>query len=209
MIYMNTPLSSFLFAGMLVCIPVWIRMIYRNEYVKDLLTIGWVPIFSAMLISSCAGMILERFIEKDAGMALLSPVFNGIGGNISCIYASRISTALHAGTEESYTKVEIVLFLLNIPCQIIFLSLARIMGIGHVETRFIFFGLYMMASIVFSAIMLKFSKWLTLQFWKKGYDPDNCALPLLTALGDLAGNTLLVVVFSIYSILVTPTPAIP
>ena len=55
---------------------------------------GWLPIITAMLISSASGIILERAIKVYKGIAIYQPVVNGIGGNLVAIYASRLSTVL-------------------------------------------------------------------------------------------------------------------
>jgi len=41
------------------------------------------------------------------------------------------------------------------------------------------------------AILLHVCNVLVLRLWRKGDDPDNCAIPYLTALGDLLGTGLL------------------
>ena len=41
------------------------------------------------------GTILERFIVAFPGEAVLSPIMNGLGGNLAAVNASRVSTAYH------------------------------------------------------------------------------------------------------------------
>ncbi|KAJ3079489.1 hypothetical protein HK102_003744, partial [Quaeritorhiza haematococci] len=66
-----------------------------KSHVKPVLHDGWWPIVAAMVISSVAGVFLEEYINMYSGLALLVPVLNGIVGNVSSIYACRISTDLH------------------------------------------------------------------------------------------------------------------
>ena len=63
----------------------------------DLLVIasGWTPVLIAMSISSMGGLILDKAVTKFKGIAVFQPVFNGVGGNLVAVQASRISTYLH------------------------------------------------------------------------------------------------------------------
>lgn len=72
---------------------------YRNAYVRELLSSGWVPLLIAMFISSGAGLVLDAFVQKYQGFALLAPVVTGLPGAVAAIFASRISTVLHGGEE--------------------------------------------------------------------------------------------------------------
>ena len=46
-------------------------------------------------------------------------------------------------------------------------------------------------------ILLLVADWLVHFIWRRGYDPDNIAIPFLTALGDLLGTGLLSIGFLI------------
>ena len=50
-----------------------------------------------MVVSSGAGVILERFVQTFEGIAVLAPLINGVGGSLAVVYASKISTSLHSG----------------------------------------------------------------------------------------------------------------
>lgn len=47
------------------------------------------------------------------------------------------------------------------------------------------------------SILLWTCRWLTYSMWGMGVDPDNSAIPYLTALGDLLGGSLLAAAFAI------------
>jgi solute carrier family 41 len=79
-----------------VVIPFLVIYARKNEFVKETLYHGWLPILLAMIISSMAGVLLEKAIEVFYGIAIYQPVVNGIGGNLVGIFASRLSTALHS-----------------------------------------------------------------------------------------------------------------
>ncbi len=76
-------------------IPLFIYFCYTNEFVKETLHQGWVPIITAMLISSAAGAILDESNVLYSCVAIFQPVVNGVGGNLVAILASRLSTSIH------------------------------------------------------------------------------------------------------------------
>ena len=95
-----------------------------------------------------AGLVLERHIVQYNGLALLTPVLNGIAGNLGSIYASRISTRLHSGGEEDYRHSEVTLFLIHIPIEIVFLIFAWWFNVGHVNLSWSFSITYLFVSII-------------------------------------------------------------
>jgi len=56
----------------------WLIVARRNPHVKDLLTQGWSPLFGAMIISSSSGIVLDMFVGRYEGFALLAIAINGI-----------------------------------------------------------------------------------------------------------------------------------
>lgn len=40
-----------LLAVFLVLLPIWITIVYKNKYTRNVLTSGWVPVISALFIS--------------------------------------------------------------------------------------------------------------------------------------------------------------
>ena len=51
-----------------------------------------IPCFA---IYSTGGLILDFAVDKYRGIAVFSPVMNGVGGNLVAVQASRLSTGLH------------------------------------------------------------------------------------------------------------------
>ncbi|ORZ18084.1 solute carrier family 41 member 1-like protein [Absidia repens] len=195
MIYMDSFLGLTLMICMVFSIPFFARSVWQNSHVKDLLYTGWSPIMIAMLISSFAGLVLERYVEKYKGLAMLTPIVCGLTGNLGSIYASRISTSLHAGTEQDQ-QVERILLLMNIPVQFLFLYVIWLFDLGHLDFTIWFALTYFVVAMLCTLVALKMGKSMTLLFWKRGYDPDNFVLPYLTALIDVICTTLLVISFS-------------
>ena len=65
---------------------------------------GWKPVLVAMSISSLGGLILDRAVTKFSGIAVFQPLFNGVGGNLVAVQASRISTYLHLNVRRDFGK---------------------------------------------------------------------------------------------------------
>ena len=55
----------------------WTYITNRNENVRHLLTEGWSPLFIAMAISTGTGIVLDTFVERYSGFALLAVVIAG------------------------------------------------------------------------------------------------------------------------------------
>ncbi|KAI9320144.1 hypothetical protein BX666DRAFT_2018179 [Dichotomocladium elegans] len=192
----DSMLSLGLFFAMVVSVPFFGRAVWKNNFVKELLFSGWSPIIFAMFISSLAGLVLERYVEQFKGLAMLTPILCGLAGNLGSIYASRISTCLHAGVQEQYRTTEWTLMAMNIPVQALFLVLIWILELGHLDFTFAFAFTYFIVSMICTLLALKMGKSMTLVCWKRGYDPDNYVLPYLTALIDVICTSLLVISFS-------------
>ncbi|KAK0528378.1 hypothetical protein OC834_004071 [Tilletia horrida] len=93
----GTVLATIILGALMAACLSFFIVSYRNAYVRELLTSGWVPLLVAMFISSGAGLVLDAFVQKYQGFALLVPVSTGLPGAAAAIFASRISTALHSG----------------------------------------------------------------------------------------------------------------
>merc|ERR1711936_27902 len=59
----------------------------------------------------------------------------------------------------------------------------------------LFMVLYLVAAVMQVAILLYLAQLVVYWMWKRGTDPDNAAIPYLTAIGDLVGTSLLAVAF--------------
>ncbi|KAI7868162.1 hypothetical protein BDF14DRAFT_1796922 [Spinellus fusiger] len=196
LIHLDSALSLYILISMLISVPFFAKAVWRNKQVKYLLYSGWTPIVFAMLISSFAGLVLERYVEQFKGLAMLTPILCGLCGNLGSIYASRISTCLHRGVQEQYSRVEWTLLLMNVPVQILFLTIVWLFDLGHLDFNSYFATSYFVVSMLCTWLALKMSKSMTLVLWKYGYDPDNYVLPYLTAIIDVICTSLLVLSFT-------------
>ncbi|CAO1616403.1 unnamed protein product [Sympodiomycopsis kandeliae] len=96
----GTILATILLISLLIACGICFMFTLRNTYVRELLSSGWVPLIIAMFISSGAGLVLDTFVLRYQGFALLAPIITGLPGACAAIFVSRTSTALHSGKGE-------------------------------------------------------------------------------------------------------------
>ncbi|NXI12098.1 S41A1 protein, partial [Irena cyanogastra] len=220
-------LESKAYVNPLVCafflslLPIWIIVARRNSATREVLYSGWEPVIIAMAISSVGGLILDRTVSDPnfAGMAVFTPVINGVGGNLVAVQASRISTYLHMSGEpgdspgtaprrcpspcstffssDVNSRSARVLFLLVVPGHLVFLYTIHSMQGGHTTLTLIFIVFYMTAALLQVLILLYIADWMVHWMWGRHLDPDNFSIPYLTALGDLIGTGLLALSFHV------------
>ena len=70
-------ISSVLCGCLILLIPLWLFLSYRNPTTKSVLYSGWIPVLSAMLISSLGGLVLSKTVTTFPGIAVYSPIING------------------------------------------------------------------------------------------------------------------------------------
>ncbi|KAG2179172.1 hypothetical protein INT43_002022, partial [Umbelopsis isabellina] len=198
--HMDSLLSTVLVIVMALLLPGVAALVWYNKSVKPLLFTGWTPIMSAMVISSLAGVVFERFVDSYKGLALLIPVLNGLTGNLGSIYASRISTALHADRQEGYKQVEKILLIMNIPVAIILVVIIWAFDLGEFQVNIWFVFAYVLVSMACAWLAVKLAKSMTLACWHWGKDPDNTVLPFLTAIVDVISTAMLVITFAFFSL---------
>ncbi|KAG7243019.1 hypothetical protein INR49_016785 [Caranx melampygus] len=173
----------------------------------------------AMSISSIGGLILDRTVSNPdfEGMAVFTPVINGVGGNLVAIQASRMSTYLHywsvpgalpfkmSGSclgpcatfcsSDVNSKSARVLVILVVPGHLLFLYTIHLLQGGHTAMTPTFIICYLSAALLQVVILLYVSKLMVCWLWQRGLDPDNFSIPYLTALGDLLGTGFLALSF--------------
>ena len=101
-----------------------------------------------------------------------------------------------------HKKSALVLWALTIPGHILVLSIiqfssSHMSGIGHTTQTPMFIIVYMLAAMVQVGFLLKLALRVTHKVWEWGDDPDNFAIPYLTAFGDLIGQVLLFAAFGL------------
>ncbi|KAG7477722.1 hypothetical protein MATL_G00072690 [Megalops atlanticus] len=215
------------YANPLVCAffvaltPIWVLIARRIPSTREVLYSGWEPVIIAMAISSIGGLILDKTVSNPnfAGMAVFTPVINGVGGNLVAVQASRISTYLHMNgmpmvepnptpqkcptpcttffSSSVNSRSARVLFLLVAPGHLVFLYTINSMQGGHTTLTYVFIAFYLAAALLQVLILLYLADWMVHWMWGRGMDPDNFSIPYLTALGDLLGTGFLALCFHI------------
>ncbi|KAG2359727.1 solute carrier family 41 member 1 [Suillus spraguei] len=201
----NTPIP--LVCGILTILSATICVLVarRNKSVKDLLYQGWIPLFGAMAISCASGIVLDMFVSRYEGFPLLAIVISGLPGSVGSIFVSRLSTALHAASADTYLHksepspklVMVTFILITIPIVILFLCILRVSGWLKFSIIFAILLVLFFCCAVFTSLVVARS--LTNLLWSRGFDPDIYALPIHSALVDLVGQVLLVLCFEIVS----------
>lgn len=219
--------SGLLLGAIVLLAPLWALLAYRNTYTREVLSQGWLPVLFAIVISSGGGYILEIASSRYEGLAAYQPVINGVGGNLVAVQASRISTYLHLNSERPslppdesrcvgpiavffgsclHARTARLLLLLLVPGQLIFVAVIdSVEGKGD-AFHGPFVALYVVAAFIQVCVLLYVARVLVYTLWSRGVDPDNAAIPFLTALGDLLGGGLLALVFWILSVIRRPMP---
>ncbi|KHN81495.1 Solute carrier family 41 member 1 [Toxocara canis] len=206
-------------AVFLLAAPMWAAAARRDDGAKDVLENGWSPIIFSMLISSTGGFILEAAIKRFPQIAVFQPVINGVGGNLAAVHASRLATFFHQNSSLGVLPYEWslqrffsfkraffssewdarsarVLLTLVVPGHIVFIWLIRALHSGDSPpSGSLFTSLYLIAALLQVMLILYVCQWLVALMWWLEVDPDNAAIPYLTALGDLSGTFLLFVTF--------------
>ncbi|KAF9228853.1 solute carrier family 41 member 1 [Gyrodon lividus] len=183
-------------------------IVRANDVVQDLIWQGWTPLFGAMVISSATGIVLDTFASRYQGFPLLAIVISGLPGSVGSIFVSRLSTSLHASKSQvSYSKtnepsprmVMITLLLVTLPIEVVFLAILH--AFGWLKLPIIFAVLSVVFFCCAVSISLVIARALTNYLWSKGLDPDMYALPIHSAMMDLIGQLLLVLCFTLVSLI--------
>uniref|UniRef100_A0A182N9K9 SLC41A/MgtE integral membrane domain-containing protein n=1 Tax=Anopheles dirus TaxID=7168 RepID=A0A182N9K9_9DIPT len=197
-------------------LPFWMLLVYRNKYTRSVLSTGWVPVLSALFISGMGGLVLDKAVGIFNGFVVFQPIINGIGGNLVSVQASKISTMLHQSSiigiipphakifelpwralfhGVPYAKTARILIAMSIPGQVLFIFVADYIHMSRSTIGFPFVLSYLFVSTVQIMLLLYIAHVIIHMMWKWKIDPDNSAIPYLTALGDLFGSSFLMLAF--------------
>ncbi|KAH7695995.1 divalent cation transporter [Aphelenchoides avenae] len=210
-------------AFFVVAMPFFATVAARDSATGTVLREGWSPILFSMLISSGGGFVLEAAMRSFQQMALFQPVINGVGGNLAAVHASRLSTFFHKtctlgalpngwtisrfhcfrraffSSDWDARSARVLLFLV-VPGHIFFNWVIGILHTGeNPPYSALFTSLYLTATLAQVTLLLYVCQWIVPLMWSWRIDPDNAAIPYLTALGDLLGTTFLFLAFSFLS----------
>ncbi|CAI5449327.1 unnamed protein product [Caenorhabditis angaria] len=188
----------------------------KDRFTLEVLKNGWWPILCAMVITTGSGFVLKSSIHSYPPIAAFQPLINGLGGNLVAVQASRISTQLHKARKNREIEVDSIwrhfsplrsffsksedsiaariLLAISIPSNIIFIHVIFFIGVGFGNT-FWFTLSFLVVCVIQVTILLYVCQFLVRAMWLMRIDPDNSAIPFLTALGDLIGSLLLILCF--------------
>lgn len=210
-----------LLAILLVTALIWMLIAARVALTRQVLKYGWFAVLAAMCISSGGGYVLRHAIRFFPGIALFQPIINGVGGNLVAVQASKISTYLHQfgkvgclpanrlityvspyrafACKERESCNAVILLLMSVPGHIVFIALLILSGqVGTTALNVPFLSIYICTAIIQITILLYTCQLLCRVLWLLNWNPDNNAIPLLTALGDLLGTSLLAFAFLLH-----------
>nr|XP_057932833.1 solute carrier family 41 member 1-like isoform X2 [Doryrhamphus excisus] len=203
----------------LLLVPVCVFIARQSPPIREVLRSGWQPVILAMSVSSIGGLILDKTVSDPnfEGMAVFTPVINGVGGNLVAIQASRMSTFLHRWSvpgalpfkmtkncpgpcatfcsSDVNSKSARVLVFLVVPGHLLFLYMIHLLQAGHTAMTVTFIVCYLAAALLQVLILLYVANLMVRWLWQRGLDPDNFSIPYLTALGDLLGTGFLALSF--------------
>jgi len=87
-----------------------------------------------------------------------------------------------------------VLLALLFPGHILFVFILFTVKLASIPS-FLFMFFYLIAALIQVAVLLYLCQLVVYWMWSRGTDPDNAAIPYLTAIGDLVGTSLLALAF--------------
>ncbi|KAL3120961.1 hypothetical protein niasHT_002589 [Heterodera trifolii] len=211
----------------LLLLPACAIVAWSDASARQVLRYGWSPIIFSMMISSSGGFVLERAIRNFRQMALYQPVMNGVGGNLAAVAASKLSTFYHRTAQlgilpnewtmgrfcsisraffspDSDSRAARVFLMLCVPGHMLFnwvIFVLHPQSGDYVVQGPLFTALYLSAALAQVAILLLLCQWLVPLMWLWRQNPDNAAIPYLTAVGDLLGTSFLFAAFSLLALL--------
>ncbi|XP_058499108.1 solute carrier family 41 member 1 isoform X1 [Solea solea] len=221
-IWYLSPLVCLVF---LALIPLWVVVARQSPQISEVLRSGWQPVIVAMSISSFGGLILDKTVSDPnfEGMAVFTPVINGVGGNLVAIQASRISTYLHFWSIPGVlpykmrqhwpnpfitffssgvnSKSARVLLMLVVPGHLVFLYAISLLQGEEAPISVAFTICYLCAALLQVTILLYVADLIVRFMWRRSLDPDNFSIPYLTAMGDLLGTGFLAMCFRSVSLI--------
>lgn len=219
-------LSLALFVVLIGLCCVMVFMTLRNVYVHELFGYGWTPLLAAAVISSVAGLLLDRNAEKYDGLALVAPVVSGLPGVAAAILTSTLSSALHTGRVVAATRSSGAYEplqdagahadryppasrrftpLCDWQLPLTLLVCTSLVQIGYLIvlwlTGSLVFGwqfavCFTVLSVLLVCIALTLGYTLCLLLWYFDYDPDTSCMPYVTSLVDALSELFLFAAFA-------------
>jgi mgtE-like transporter len=182
---------------------------------------GFVGMATSSVGSLAAGIVLGSIthtLEAFPGLIIMVPAAVSLQGSIFGALGSRLGTSIHAGlyapTRERggvlYQNVAAVV-VLTVTVSLLLGVVARTLSVAiGVESISIldFMVIALVGGVLASLVVLAFTLGLARRAYRRGWDLDSVAAPLITAVGDMASvPCLFVATFLVRKPGVTPTVA--
>ena len=179
---------------------------------------GIVALVVASLGNLVAGLTLGSItgtLERLPGLLVLVPAAIGMRGNIFGALGSRLGTTIHSGLFEVTRRREGIVYQNVAAAVVLTFAVSVILG-ALAKTLSVAFGLPAMSIVDFVAISLLggvlssvvvgvFTVMLSIRAFRRGWDLDSVAAPLVTAVGDMVTlPTLFLATFAVGIPIVTP-----
>jgi mgtE-like transporter len=166
------------------------------------------PLLCGLALTATATGLLLRFNEStlfaEPWLLALVPVINAIGGNLGAVLGARLTSALHLGTmEPKLAGGELVdnLSIASVSGLAVYSALAVTftlaapyvplfppVGFVDMVTLVVGSGLALTACVIGLSLASAFVA------YRRGLDPDDVVVPIVTNLADLLGVLILVAV---------------
>ncbi len=156
-----------------------------------LMILAFVGMFSGLILTTGQDLLF-----KSPALFILVPAVVGLGGNLGAIIGSRVSTALHLGIiEPSLSNVALRNNIISslIAGGVMFVALGIIAGAlasflalegpSMIEIFLIssLSGVFLVLFVVIISVTAAFFS------YRRGLDPDDVVIPVVTSFSDLAG----------------------
>lgn len=150
------------------------------------------------LLEMGSGIVLESFEETylaNPTLLVLVPVMIGMGGNLGAIVAARLSTQLHLGTVSFDPRTPAlrasILAVVGLAATVFTVLGVVVYAIGHAMgspmalLTLLTISLVSGLSLAIVAIVLGVA--VTYVSYRRGYDPDDVTIPVVTNACDILG----------------------
>ncbi|MDQ3991658.1 MAG: magnesium transporter [Actinomycetota bacterium] len=159
---------------------------------------GFAALVTASLGNLVAGLTLGSItgtLEMLPGLIVLVPAAIGMRGNIFGALGSRLGTSIHAGLFEASRRRQGILYqnvyaatLLTVAISVALGILARTLSLAFGAPSISLFDLVLISLLggaISSVFVGAFTVALSVQAYRRGWDLDSVAAPLITAAGDI------------------------
>ncbi len=156
-----------------------------------LMILAFVGMFSGLILTTG-----QELLFRSPALFILVPAVVGLGGNLGAIIGSRVSTALHLGIiEPSLSNIALrnniissliaggVMFIILGIIAGVLASLLALKGPSMIEIFLIssISGVFLVLFVVLISVAAAFFS------YRRGLDPDDVVIPVVTSFSDLAG----------------------